>query len=57
MMALGLVVLVAIDTFVSGYLLAHYMHVRQVLARLAGDVQSLGHDVDHLAEKVGGGDA
>lgn len=57
MMALGLVVLVAIDTFVSGYLLAHYMHVRQVLARLAGDVQTLGHDVDHLAEKVGGGDA
>lgn len=52
-MAAGvLIVLVALDTFVSGWLLARTAQLKRVIAELGGNQQVLDHDLEQLAARV-----
>lgn len=56
-MAAALVVLVALDTFLSGWLLAKWLELRKVVTMVSEMQQQLAHDMDVIDARLGGRDA
>lgn len=52
-MAAALVLLVAVDTGITGWLLAHHFAARRMLADLGGIVQANSHDIEAICVQLG----
>lgn len=52
-MAAALVFLVAVDTGITGWLLAHHFAARRMLADLGGIVQANSHDIEAICVQLG----